>query len=895
MSDIRYLALLAPLCLLMTSCQDQSSVETCAGACAPNGVCHAFEASLWCECDDGFHQELLACIANDVVNPCLGVTCDERGICRETNGVPRCHCAEGYDWLEGDELHCLPAPGATGDCGDGRCTHGEDAIVCPEDCEAVCGDGVCLLNEGPGSCPEDCAAECGDELCTHDELAATCPEDCVADCGDEACTHDEGPATCPEDCPPVCGDGYCTEGERICSCPADCPESSFALDEETVALWRFEGDALDESENGFDGELIGETDFAEGRFGQAALFDGSGSAVRVPESISWYPGDGVTIEAWVFIESVDGETTQVWSIQNAQELNTYAAGDGWTGAGMMQIHPTEDVKGYIFSPFTLPFDEWHHIALTYDTEVFRLWLDGRLAAETPAVGLPSPSPYHPSGQEGRPAIGANNRLDWNWTDGLIDEFRVSRGARYSPTPGESIAIISGGGLLDDTVHHVAVGERGDLILSGAFYREISFDQRNGTQRTAEALAAADAFVAYYNYEFSLTRLNTVQDGQDGASLDAAIVDAERFVSVGFGKGTPTFEVTDSEDIEFTSTPLDYDGYIVLYHYQRGADWVEHIAGDWVEVQAVDTHEEESILAAGRYRGSAIFGQGTEGHQALGTLGQFDVFVARYDLDGVPQWVRAGRNTGDATVSDLRDARDGGALVGGSFETSLILNDGEPDEMLLEATGAGERLFLARYTPTGALDWAVGGRGEGTSAVGDLDRLQAGWIVGGRFTGELILGEGDAEVTLTAVGGSDGFVARFDDEGTLRWAFAIGAEGDDSVDGVAPLSGTAFAVAGTFTSEALLLGESTPAETTLNNGGGADIFVARYDADAELLWARRDGGAEDDIVNDATTSGAGSIMVVGDYEGTATFGAGTCAERTLTSVDDADVFLMTISP
>jgi hypothetical protein len=63
---------------------------------------------------------------------------------------------------------------------------------------------------------------CGDGYCTHDENAQTCPEDCDTNCGDGLCTGDETPLTCPADCESVCGDGYCTAGENYDNCPEDC-------------------------------------------------------------------------------------------------------------------------------------------------------------------------------------------------------------------------------------------------------------------------------------------------------------------------------------------------------------------------------------------------------------------------------------------------------------------------------------------------------------------------------------------------------------------------------------------------------------------------------------------------------------------------------------------------
>jgi hypothetical protein len=119
------------------------------------------------------------------------------------------------------------------ECGDGICSHGENAENCPEDCSAICGDGFCTHDENPFNCPADCPAICGDHYCTHDETAESCPVDCLIVCADGECIFPPLTAeTCPEYCPPICGDGHCTHNETFDSCPEDCKKEEEGEKEE---------------------------------------------------------------------------------------------------------------------------------------------------------------------------------------------------------------------------------------------------------------------------------------------------------------------------------------------------------------------------------------------------------------------------------------------------------------------------------------------------------------------------------------------------------------------------------------------------------------------------------------------------------------------------------------
>ncbi|MBI3656974.1 MAG: SBBP repeat-containing protein [Acidobacteria bacterium] len=59
-----------------------------------------------------------------------------------------------------------------------------------------------------------------------------------------------------------------------------------------------------------------------------------------------------------------------------------------------------------------------------------------------------------------------------------------------------------------------------------------------------------------------------------------------------------------------------------------------------------------------------------------------------------------------------------------------------------------------------------------------------------------------------------------------------------------------------------------------SSGREDIFLAKYDAAGNVLWARRAGGSDDDLANGVAVDGSGNAYVTGFFDGTATFGTTT---------------------
>ncbi len=79
------------------------------------------------------------------------------------------------------------------------------------------------------------------------------------------------------------------------------------------------------------------------------------------------------------------------------------------------------------------------------------------------------------------------------------------------------------------------------------------------------------------------------------------------------------------------------------------------------------------------------------------------------------------------------------------------------------------------------------------------------------------------------------------------------------------------------------GGGDPNETTLTEDAGSYAYVARYDADGTLAWAKRAGAAGGSTsMLDIATLSDGSVVIAGGVSTLATFGEGEPNETTVTS-------------
>ena len=162
-----------------------------------------------------------------------------------------------------------------------------------------------------------------------------------------------------------------------------------------VGMWLFDNEddvAEDSSGNGFDGELVGEVEWVEGKFGLALEFGGGGGdMVKIPHNekltlstyslIAWVKVPEVT-GAWQDIIAKDGPPRNygVWTFNNSGLIHHSffdAAGNNRTSNSTTQVTD----------------DQWHHIAATYDKEFTRIYVDGIKEGENAFSDDPAPNNF----------------------------------------------------------------------------------------------------------------------------------------------------------------------------------------------------------------------------------------------------------------------------------------------------------------------------------------------------------------------------------------------------------------------------------------------------------------------------------------------------------------------
>jgi len=297
---------------------------------------------------------------------------------------------------------------------------------------------------------------------------------------------------------------------------------------------------------------------------------------------------------------------------------------------------------------------------------------------------------------------------------------------------------------------------------------------------------------------------------------------------------------------------------------------------------------------GEFRESATFGSGEPNQTILTTAGEDDIFIARYNPNGTLAWAkRAGGTAGEGGFG-ITTLSDDSTIVAGGFSGSATFGPGETNQTIL-TSAEYDNIFVARYNPNGTLAWAKRAGGTGgfwgdNGGYGVTAFPDNSIVVTGTFGGSATFGPGESNQTiLTSAGRSDIFVARYNPDGTLSWAKRAGGEFVDKSCAITALSDNSTVVTGNFYASATFgLGESN--QTILTCTGIYDIFIARYNPDGTLSWAKRAGGSCVCYSYGITTLSDDSTVVTGKFFESATFGLGEPKQTILTSSGEYDLFI-----
>jgi len=292
--------------------------------------------------------------------------------------------------------------------------------------------------------------------------------------------------------------------------------------------------------------------------------------------------------------------------------------------------------------------------------------------------------------------------------------------------------------------------------------------------------------------------------------------------------------------------------------------------------SVATDASGNILVVGYFYNSSItFGSTTLSNTAPNFY--TDIFIVKYDVTGNVLWAKSAGGDSDDNVTSVATDASSNILVAGSFGRSSTITFGTTT---LSNTSNSVNMFIVKYDATGNVLWAKSADGNSVGAARSVttDAYNNILLTGTFALSSIIFGTD----TLSNAGFSDMYIAKYDSTGNVLWAKSTGGNygvGASSI--VTDILGNII-VGGYFSSSSIIFGS-----TTLTNVGNQDMFIAKYDAIGNVLWAKSAGGNNYDGAASVTTDVWGNVIIAGAFQNPSiTFGS-----TTLINVGNEDMFIV----
>jgi hypothetical protein len=235
-------------------------------------------------------------------------------------------------------------------------------------------------------------------------------------------------------------------------------------------------------------------------------------------------------------------------------------------------------------------------------------------------------------------------------------------------------------------------------------------------------------------------------------------------------------------------------------------------------------------------------------------------------------------------------------AGNSYVTGIFNGSADIGDITLIARGATD-IFLAKYDPSGVLLWVrqAGGKEDDDSYAVHVSQDGYCYLTGS-FADTAYFEEEKLICFDDNIYYFDIFLAKYTLDGDLVWVTRAGEQYWDEAFGVCTNTSGEIFITGSYWGTAKFDHITLTGLYGLGATDGFDIFIAKYDADGNALWAKRMVEQGWDRGSDVASDPNGNCYVTGGFQAALLFGGFGGPSLTATGGSgDEDIFMAKYDP
>jgi hypothetical protein len=255
------------------------------------------------------------------------------------------------------------------------------------------------------------------------------------------------------------------------------------------------------------------------------------------------------------------------------------------------------------------------------------------------------------------------------------------------------------------------------------------------------------------------------------------------------------------------------------------------------------------------------------------------------------WVHHVQGSNEEYLNRVTTDAQGNVFAAGTFYDTITLPGGQ----VLASPYDKSTMYVTKQNSSGNVLWVktmyeVGLGPNGGSSVTGLEVDAAGNVyLSGTVYDTIDVDPGSGEFLVGGIE-SQGFLCKLDAQGNFVWAKAFSSNGSTS-DVFLAIHQNNFYLAFSFRDSVDV--DPSAADLILQSAGGYDAAMIKLDSAGSLLWAKKVGGPQEELVYGIATDNNGQMYVTGGFDGTCDFHPGNQIVN-LNSAGALDVFILILN-
>ena len=292
---------------------------------------------------------------------------------------------------------------------------------------------------------------------------------------------------------------------------------------------------------------------------------------------------------------------------------------------------------------------------------------------------------------------------------------------------------------------------------------------------------------------------------------------------------------------YSDTPDENENaFIVKYDFSGNQKWKIILASSLSEIAHGISVSRSGVYITGNTKG---------GLDENTNQGNNDLFLAGYNYNGDEQWIAQLGSAGDDIASDVFVDDDNNIWITGYTNGDLFTTKAAADV---------NDVIMIRYTTIGIM--YPGNDNQIDTTSDDIARA----IAVDTGNNKYIVGDtsGDMSYNLisnSSAGNLDSFLIKYNSFNSIQWIKQFGtSENDIAYDVAVDQEGGIYVVGTTW--------EDLDGAGSGSHSGGADIFLAKFDASGDQTWVQQIGTAVDDFGTSVAVDNSKNAYITGTTAG-----------------------------